>query len=64
VARVDVAQRLDRLQDARQLRLHAVELLVGEVEAREVGDVLDVGAGDRHAPMVAGLAPPEASPGG
>ncbi len=54
VAGVDLLQRLDRLEDVRQLRLHAVNLVVGQVEAREVGDVLDVLAGDAcHEPMVA-----------
>jgi hypothetical protein len=43
---VDVTQRLDGLEDVRQLALHAVDLVIGQVEAGEVGDVLDVGATD------------------
>jgi pimeloyl-ACP methyl ester carboxylesterase len=54
VAGVDVAECLDRLEDVRELRLHAIHLLVAEVEARQVGDVEDVLAADLgHGPMVA-----------
>lgn len=53
VAGVDVAQHGDRLEDARQLVLHAIQLRIGQVEASQLRDVLDVGAAD-HAPMLAG----------
>src|SRR5829696_7006077 len=39
---------LGLLEDHRQLGLEAVELLIGEGEAGEAGDVLDVGTADRH----------------
>jgi len=53
VAGVDVPQHGDRLQDPRQLALQAVQLLIGKVQASQLGDVLDVGSAD-HAPMLTG----------
>jgi pimeloyl-ACP methyl ester carboxylesterase len=54
VTRVDVAQRLDRLEDVRELCLQTVHLLVTEVETRETRHVKDVVAADGgHGPMVA-----------
>ena len=43
----------DRLQDAAQLALHQVDLLIGQAQARQGGNVLDVLAAD-HGPMLAG----------
>ena len=54
MAGVDIAQGLDRGEDVRKLRLHAVDLLVAEVQPREARDVEDVVPADGgHGPMVA-----------
>ena len=52
-AGVDRLQLPDRLQDAVQLALHQVDLLVGETQPGQRGNVLDVLATD-HGPMLAG----------
>ena len=54
MAGVDARQGLDRSEDVGELRLHAVDLVVVQVQPSEVRDVLDVLATDAcHEPMVA-----------
>ena len=50
---VDVLQNGDRLEDVVELADHALDLFVGQPQACEGGNVLDVSAGD-HGPMLAG----------
>ena len=52
-AGVDLRQLADRLQDPAQLRDEPVDLLIGQAQAGQAGDVLDVGSAD-HGPMIAG----------
>ena len=49
----DVGEDRVLVEDVVELALEAAQLLVGQAEAREVGDVLDVGAREGgHAPMI------------
>src|SRR5579885_953638 len=50
-AGVDLAQRLEVVEDDRELRLEARHVLFGHADARELGDVLDLVAGEGHGSM-------------
>ena len=51
---VELGQDHVLVEDVVELALEARQLLVGQAEAGEVGDVLDVGSGERgHGPMIA-----------
>jgi len=52
---VDVLESGDRLEDVVELADHALDLVLGQAEAGEGGDVLYIGAAD-HEPMLAGTA--------
>src|SRR5689334_5414427 len=45
---VELTQGLHGIEDVVELGGEAIELFIVEAEASEVGDVLDVGAGDGH----------------
>jgi hypothetical protein len=56
-ARVDLAEARDRIEHNGDLAGEALDLVVGEPDAREIGDVNDRLTIDRHAPSLGGLQP-------
>ena len=62
---VELGELLVLVEDVVELALEPRQLVLGQAESREVGDVLDVGAGQRgHAPMIRGRPPtrPQVAP--